>query len=564
MPHDLVLRGGELIDGTGAPARRADVAVDGDRVTAIGDLATETARREVDATGRVVTPGFVDLHTHLDAQVAWDPLMTSSSWHGVTTVLTGNCGVTFAPVAPDGHAWLAEMMESVEDIPRDAILSCLPWDWRTFPEFLDSVQRLRPALNVVGLVGHCAVRHHVMGERALGEEPPTPAELARMREIAAESVAGGAVGYSTSRLLAHRVPDGRPVPGTFSSIEEYEAIADGMSEAGGGVFQAVLDFEGKFEHEIRLLRAMARRARHVLFSAGVGNEPTDAAGFWGATLADVRANDGRITAIGMTRPSGMMIGLQQVPPVLGSRWRALMSLPTVEDRLVALADASTRAALVEEGRARGTWQDPRFIHPLGTGEVPDWGIDPGSAETGSVAAIAERTGRHPVEVIVERMLESRGREFFNAWFYNRNLPSLPAFLRLDEVCPGLGDAGAHAGQICDADAPTHFLAAWCRERHVAELPEAVRRLSSQPASVLGLVGRGTVAVGGFADLNVFDPAGLQPGYPEYVHDFPNGKGRLRVGSAGYAATIVNGELVTEQGRHTGNRAGRVLREFARG
>ena len=241
-----------------------------------------------------------------------------------------------------------------------------------------------------------------------------------------------------------------------------------------------------------------------------------------------------------------------------------MSLPTVEDRLAALADASTRAGLVEEGRVRGTWQDPRFIHPLGAGEFPDYGIDEGERGVGPVAAIAERSGRHPVEVIVERILESRGRELFNAWFYNRNLPSLPAFLRLDEVCPGLGDAGAHAGQICDADAPTYFLAYWCRERRVADLPEAVRRLSSQPASVLGLVDRGTVEVGRFADLNVFDPALLQPGYPEYVHDFPNGKGRLRVGAKGYAATIVNGWVVTEQGRNTGSRPGRVLREFARG
>jgi len=559
VAHELIIRNGNLIDGTGSAARRADVAVDADRITAIGDLSSEVATREIDAAGKVVTPGFVDLHTHLDAQIAWDPMMTSSSWHGVTTVLMGNCGVTFAPVTSDNRSYLAEMMESVEDIPRDAILDGLPWDWETYPQYLDSVERLRPSLNVVGLLGHCAVRYHVMGERSLGDEMPTSDELARMRDIVAESIAGGAVGYSTSRILVHVVPDGRKVPGTFSSIDEYLAIADGMNDAGGGLFQAVLDFETKFQHEIDLLRAMARRGGRVLFSAGVGNGDSDAAGFWGATLGDICAKDGDITAIAMTRPSGTLMGLHQVPPVAGSRWRSLMSLPTLADRLAALADASTRAELIEEGKVRGTWYDPRHIHPLGNGAVPDYGIETDE----SLAVIAEREGRHPVEVIVDRLLESEGRELFNVWFFNRNRANMPAFFNLDEVCPGLGDAGAHAGQICDADAPTHYLSYWCRDRRITALPEAIRRLTSQPAGVLGLVDRGTVAVGGFADLNVFDPAALEVGYPEYVHDFPNGKGRLRVGSSGYAATIVNGVVVTEQGRNTGARPGRVLREFAR-
>ena len=207
MKYDLIIRGGSVVDGSGKPAARADVAVNGDRIAAIGLLADATAEREIDATGMVVSPGFVDLHTHLDAQVGWDPYMTSSSWHGVTTVLMGNCGVTFAPVVEQDRAFLAEMMESVEDIPRQAILDGLPWDWETYPEYLDSVQRLRPALNVVGLVGHCAIRTQVMGERSLGDEDPTPQELGRMADIAEESVAGGAVGFSTSRILLHFVPD---------------------------------------------------------------------------------------------------------------------------------------------------------------------------------------------------------------------------------------------------------------------------------------------------------------------------------------------------------------------
>lgn len=560
MAHDVIIKGGTVIDGTGSAGVRADVAIDADRITAIGDLsAAAVADRVIDATGKVVTPGFVDLHTHLDAQVAWDPYMTSSSWHGVTTVLTGNCGVTFAPVAEGSRSYLAELMESVEDIPREAILGGLPWDWETFPEYLDSVQRLRPALNVVGLLGHCAVRYHVMGERSMTDEPPTADDLARMREIAAEAVAGGAVGFSTSRILVHTVPDGRKVPGTFAPIDEYLAVADGMNESGGGLFQAVLDFDTKFQHELELLRAMARRGGHVLFSGGVGNGNTDAAAFWDKTLGDIRANDGQITSVAMTRPSGSLMGLHQVPPVGSGNWRAVMALPTMEQRLAALADGGTRAELIEDGKSRGTWYDPQYIYPLGPGAVPDYAVDGGD----SLAVIAEREGRHPVEVIIDRLLESEGRELFNVWFFNRNRANMPSFLNLDGVCPGLGDAGAHAGQICDADAPTHYLAYWCRDRQITSLPDAIHRLTAKPAAVLGLIDRGTLGVGKHADINVFDPERLQVGYPEYVNDFPNGKGRLRVGATGYAATLVNGEVVTENGANTGARPGRVVREFKR-
>jgi N-acyl-D-aspartate/D-glutamate deacylase len=560
MAHDLIIRNGTVVDGTGTAAVRADVAVDGDRITAIGDLSAATAVREIDAAGLTVTPGFVDLHTHLDAQIGWDPYMTSSSWHGVTTVLMGNCGVTFAPVRPDTREYLAEMMESVEDIPRRAILDGLPWDWQTYPQYLDSVQTLRPALNVVGMVGHCAVRYHVMGERSLGDDMPTDHELAQMREIAAESVAGGAVGFSTSRLLGHRVPDGRCVPGTFAPIGEYLAVADGMNDAGGGLFQAVLDFDTKAGHEVQLLQAMAERCGDVLFSGGVGDGGQTPLDFYGSFLPATRASAGRITAASMTRPSGTLMGLYQVPPVRGRAWAAVMALPTLTDRVAALKDAATRADLVEEGRRKGLIYQPDRVYPLGTGAFPDYNIEHGV----SVADLAAAAGVHPVELVIDRLIASDGHELFNMWFYNAGTSTLAELLKMDHIYPGLGDAGAHAGQICDADAATHYLAYWQRDRRLVSLPKAIHQLTQQAAAVLGLIDRGTVAVGAFADLNVFDPAALAPEYPEYVHDFPDGKGRLRVRARGYAATIVNGEVVTEQGAHTGNRPGRVLREFARG
>ena len=559
MAHDLIIRNGTIVDGTGDAGYRADIAIDGDRITAIGDLSAATATREIDAAGLIVSPGFIDLHTHLDAQVAWDPLMTSSSWHGVTTVLIGNCGVTFAPVAPDNRVFLAEMMESVEDVPRDAILDGLSWDWSTYPEYLDAVQKMRPALNIVGMVGHCAMRYHVMGERSLSDEAPTPAELNALRDIAEESVAGGAVGFSTSRILLHTVPDGRYVPGTLAPLDEYLAIADGMNAAGGGLFQAVNDFMTKPAVETELLREMARSCGDVLFSGGAGNTGNSGVEMFGKFLADTNANVGRMTMASQTRPSGSLCGLAQIAPVKGKRWKALLALPTLADRVEALKDPTVRAGLVEEGVEKGLWYDANHIYPLGTGPSPDYSETNGR----SVAQRAEELGVHPVDFVIDRLIASDGHELFNTWFFNRNVSGLEQVLAMDHVYPGLADTGAHAGQICDADMSTHYLSYWQRDRQLATLPEAVRRLTSMPAGVLGLVERGTLKVGQFADVNVFDIATLASTHPNYVNDFPGGAGRLQIGALGYAATVVNGAVVTEQGANTGARPGRVIREFAR-
>jgi len=561
MAHDLIIRHGTIVDGTGSDGYVADIAIDGDKITAIGNLSGETALREIDATGLTVTPGFIDLHTHLDAQVGWDPYMTSSSWHGVTTVLMGNCGVTFAPVKPGDHQFLAEMMESVEDIPRDAILNGLAWDWETYPEYLDSVEKLNPALNIVGMVGHCAVRYNVMGERSLTDEPASPSEMLQMANIVEESIAGGAVGFSTSRILLHVVPDGRYVPGTLAPIDEYLAIADGMNAAGGGIFQSVNDFQTKAQHEFTLLREMATACGDVLFSGGVGNEPHSGRGvdMFGAFMQDTRAQGGRITSAAMTRPSGSLCGLAQISPVKGKKWRAVMELPTVADRVAALRNDSIRAGLIEEGKEKGMWYDPNHIYPLGTSQTPNYNEQNGV----SIAALAATAGVHPVELVIDRLIESEGKELFNTWFFNRNTDALESFLNLEHVYPGLADTGAHIGQICDADATTHYLSYWQRERNAVTFPEAIHKLTSKAAAVLGLIGRGTIAVGNFADINVMNPAAVRSAQPEYEYDFPGSTGRLKIRAHGYAATLVNGKVVTEQGAHSGARPGRVLREFAR-
>jgi len=571
MAHDLVIRNGTVFDGTGGAGQRADVAVDGERVTAVGDLDGEVGEKTIDAAGLAVTPGFVDVHTHFDAQLFWDPMATSSSWHGVTTVLMGNCGIGFAPATPDAAAKLAMMMESVEDIPREAILGSLPWTWTTFPEYLDAVEQVRPALNVAGMVGHCAMRYHVMGDRSLGEEPPTRAELDQLAAIAEESVAGGAIGFSTSRYLGHIIPDGRKVPGTFAQVEEYVAVADGMNRAGGGLMQAVNDFYTKAKHEVGLLQTMAQRAGDVVFSTELGLTQLAADAYVDGTsqssvqdfdrfLRDTRIRSGRITAAAMGRPSGLLIGLHQVSPVKGPKWEQLLQLATLQARVEALKDSATRAELIEEGQRLGLRNPAHLIYPLGNAELPDWGLSGGR----SVADLAAEAGVHPIEVIVDALVESDGRVMFNDWFFNQDPARLGDLLALENVCIGLSDTGAHAGMFCDADMSTFFLSHWVRDRKIMPLEKAIGKLTSKPASVLGLIDRGTLRPGAYADINVFDPATVTGLYPEYVQDFPNGTGRLRTRAVGYAATVVNGEVVTEQGSHTGARPGKVLRKFSRG
>jgi N-acyl-D-amino-acid deacylase len=571
MAHDLLIRNGTVFDGTGAAGQRADVAVDGERITALGDLADQVGKKTIDAAGLVVTPGFVDVHTHFDAQLFWDPMATSSSWHGVTTVLMGNCGIGFAPAGPGAAAKLAEMMESVEDIPREAILGSLPWTWATFPEYLDAVQQVKPALNVAGMVGHCAMRYHVMGERSLGEDPPTAAELDQLAAIAEESVAGGAIGFSTSRYLGHIIPDGRKVPGTFATVDEYAAIADGMNRAGGGLMQAVNDFYTKAKHEVGLLQAMAQRAGDVVFSTELGLVKLAADAYLDRTsessvedfdrfLRATRAGSGRITAAAMSRPSGLLLGLYQVAPVKGPKWERLLQLPTLQERAAAMKDSATRAELVEEGQRLGMRNPAHLIYPLGNAELPDWGLSGGR----SVADIAAEAGVHPIEVIVDALVESEGRVMFNDWFFNQDPSRLGDLLRLENVCVGLSDTGAHAGMFCDADMSTFFLSHWVRDRKIMPLEQAIGKLTSKPAAVLGLIDRGILRTGAYADINVFDPARVTGLYPEYVQDFPNGTGRLRTKAVGYAATVVNGQVVAEQGSHTGARPGKVLRKFSRG
>ena len=546
MAHDLVIRAGTLVDGTGAAPKEGDVAIDGDRISAVGRVGGK-GRREIDASGLAVTPGFVDLHTHLDAQIGWDPQMTPVSWHGVTTALLGNCGVTFAPCRPKDVELLAAMMETVEDIPKEAILTGLPWDWEGYGGYLDAIERLRPALNVAGMVGHCAVRFYVMGERAV-EEQATPEERARMADVVAESIDAGAVGFSTNRYPPHKLPDGRSIPGTFADPIELVDISRAVGPRNG-LMQAV---GANFE----VLKAMAETTRgRILFSYGTGPQP--GAGQAQAENLAKLCKHGDITAITQVRGSGFMFGLQSALPVQGETWGALRKMRLAE-RLTAIRDPDTRAKLVAEGREMKRQLPLGNVFYLGDGESPNYAAPADQ----SLEAMAAAAGEHWVETFLRLSLETNGRALFNLRMFNQSLKELGDLFKSEHIFPSLGDAGAHVSQIMDAGWPSFVLSHWIRDAGLYSLEEGVRRLTSGPARVLGLADRGRLAAGLKADVNVLDPAAVAERQPELVHDFPGGAPRYIQKSIGYKTTIVNGAVTVEDGEHTGERAGKVLRHRA--
>lgn len=563
MAHETIISGGTVIDGTGAEARKADVAIDNGRISSIGDLSGEQAGNTIDASGKIVTPGFVDLHTHLDAQIGWDPEMRPSSYHGVTTALIGNCGVTFAPCSKDNRQYLAELMEAVEDIAANAIIDGLPWNWTTFGEYLDTVQSLRPTLNVVGMCGHSAIRFEAMGDKSCDEGVQADdRELQRIVDLVKESVEGGAVGFSSSRFLGHRVPDGRLTPGTWANPRETEAIQKAVVEAGGrgGLFQVAPDMRTRYQVEREMFERGAELGCQVLFSGGTGPDGDGGVSNWSEFLQRNNEAGRKITSICHTRPSGSFFGLAQQAFLRTPAWRELMKLPTIADRVAAMKVPETREKLIAEAVEKGGFgPTARILHPMGTDEYPDYDLE----NTKNLAKLAEDEGKDPVEVYVDRLIASDGKELWNLWAFGGALQNQWNYMRLPYVVPMLGDAGAHVGQFTDADSPTFLLGQLTRDRGVYTLPEAVHRITGKSAEVLGLKERGEIHEGWHADINVIDYENLTSCHPEYVNDFPHNGGRLVVKSRGYDATLVAGQVVIEDGEYTGHRPGEVIREFIR-
>ena len=556
MTHDIVIRGGTIVDGTGGEPRPGDVAIDDGRITALGTVDGE-GRREIEASGKIVTPGFIDLHTHLDAQMGWDPDMTPVSWHGVTTALIGNCGMTFAPCKPEDRDLLAGMMETVEDIPKEAILGGLAWDWEQYGEYLDSVERLGTAVNVAGLVGHAAVRYYVMGDRSFAEDP-TDAEVAQIVDIVERSIDQGAWGFSTNRFEPHRAPDGRSIPGTFAPIGELEQIAavvgekDGLVQAVGADFDVMRAISDHAENRVLFSYALELFDDGKRVEMGAVAELPAGAGAKAAASLDALCGDRDITAIAHVRGSGLVFGLQSMLPVQGEAWTALSTLD-LPGRLAKIRDPQTRAELIDEGK-----RDPgRFsvdkAFPLGNTDVPDYTSDT------SLAAIAEAADEHWVETFLRVADETDGRALFNYRMFAGSIDEQAELFKSAHLYPGLGDAGAHVSQIMDAGWSSFMLSYWHRERGFYSLGEVIERMTSGPARVVGLADRGVLAEGMRADVNVIDLDAVTELQPELVHDFPGGAPRYIQKAKGFAATIVNGQLSVVDGELTGTRAGMVLR-----
>ena len=567
MSHDIVIRGGEVADGSGGAPVRADVAIDGSRITAVGSI-DERGRRELNADGRLVTPGFVDIHTHLDAQLFWDPSASPSCWHGVTTVAIGNCGVTFAPVRPDSRQYLAEMMESVEDIPADAIMEGLDWSWETFGDYIEALDRRPLGVNVGGMVGHSALRYYVMGERSLGEEPPSADELAEMSALLKEAMQRGALGFSTSRTFLHTVPDGRPVPGTYAAPEELSALAAVLAQEGRGVIEAAArigERDGPTRQnsvaELAWMEQVSRESgRPVTFAMTQSDRRPDLWSWVMNETAAARSRGADLRPQTTARGSGILYGLViRTPYDSRPGWAELLTKP-LADKLVCLSDAQYRDRLISEAdepldeSGPLALKDPAKIYLLPPG-LAHYNV---SAEN-SLAAYAARRDLSPAAAFIELSLESDGRMLLYYPVLNQDLEAVAQMITIPEVMLGLGDAGAHVATIMDASQSTYVLTHWVREKKLLDVGHAVRKLSAEGAEFFNLDGRGTITPGGYADINIIDFDKLQVNAPEFVHDFPQGAGRFSQRAVGYDYTLVNGQVAVDHDELTGELAGRTVR-----
>jgi N-acyl-D-aspartate/D-glutamate deacylase len=572
--HDLVIRGGKLVDGTGAPARKADVAVEAGRIAAVGD-GVGAGREEIDARGKLVTPGFVDVHTHYDGQATWDSLLTPSCWHGVTTVVMGNCGVGFAPVRPGNEDFLIGLMEGVEDIPGTALAAGMKWGWETFPEYLDVLERIPHALDVGTQVAHGPVRTYVMGERGARNLPATPEDIAKMAAIVKQAIQAGALGFSTSRTIVHRAIDGEPVPGTFAAEDELFGIGRALGQLGQGLFElapagAMGEDLAAPEKEVAWMRRLSKEiGRPVSFALAQHDAASDLFRRILALCREANAEGSRLAPQVGSRPTMLLIGHQTFHPFSNRpTYKQLEGLP-LPARVAKLRDPEIRRRILSEDNAAS---DPRVavvmaliqqglhkIFPLG--DPPDY--EPGPDQ--SIAAIAKREGRDPFEVLYDQMLLLDGRQLLMLAilsYSDGDLEALREMLEHPDSAFGLGDGGAHCGAICDASMTTFLLTHWARDRKRGPrlpLEWVVRKMTRDTAELYGLQDRGVIAPGKKADLNLIDLEKLRLGLPELVFDLPAGAKRLIQRAQGYEATIVGGQVTFRNGDSTGALPGRLVR-----
>ena len=558
-----VIRGGTVVDGTGAPARTADVAISNGVITEVGRVDDPTART-IDADGLLVTPGFVDIHTHYDGQASWGERMIPSSWHGVTTVVAGNCGVGFAPVVPDDHVRLIELMEGVEDIPGVVMHEGLAWNWESFPEFMDSLDDRPFDVDVAVQVPHAALRLHVMGERGAQREVARTEDIDAMARIASEGIEAGALGFTTSRTLNHRTSKGEYTFTLTAEADELVGIARAIGRTGKGVLQGVSDF-ADVDAEFSIFRSMGEASgRPVSFSLAQVRGDTYRRQL--DLLSDANAAGVVMRGQVAPRPVGLMLGLEcTLHPLLTNRaYREISQLPLAE-RVAAMSDPQFKARVLaadaaQHGSKPGGRIIDEFARMFELGDPPDYEPDPAS----SIAARAAREGRSALDLAYDLLLGDGGRSILDLPFLNYadgNLDAVGEMLAHPHTVVGLGDGGAHLGTICDASFPTTLLTLWVRDRdrQRLELSFAVQRHTSATARTVGLLDRGVLAPGYRADVNVIDFDRLRARRPEIHHDLPAGGRRLLQAADGYVATLVKGEITYENGEAAGALPGRLVR-----
>ncbi len=563
--HDLVIRGGNIVDGTGEAARTGDVAIDGDRVTSVGGTAGP-AQREIDASGLLVTPGWVDIHTHYDGQVTWDPHLTPSCWHGVTTVVMGNCGVGFAPAKPDRHEWLIGLMEGVEDIPGTALAEGINWSWESFPEYLDALDAMPRSLDVGTQVPHGAVRAYVMGERGAKNGKPTAEDIEQMAAIVKEGIAAGGLGFSTSRTMLHRAIDGEPVPGTYAEEDEIFGIGRVLGELGQGVFEMASDLAPE-EKELDWMERLSRETGRPVTYALLQNDFDPAQ--WERLLKateQAAARGSKVTAQIAARPTSLLLGFESTahPFMAHPSYEAIAHLPLPE-RVERMRDPAFRKRILSE--------KPNFENPVAgfiasafhklfpLGDPPDY--EPTADK--SVTAIAEREGKPAEEVVFDLMMQRDGRELLYFPFLNYtgfDFEPIRTMLMHPQTVNSLSDGGAHCGIICDASTPTYLLTHWARDRSRGErlpLEYLVKRQTQDTARLYGFEDRGTLEPGMLADVNVIDFENLSIAAPQMVFDLPADGRRLIQKASGYRTTVKSGRITFENGEATGEMPGKLLR-----
>jgi N-acyl-D-amino-acid deacylase len=567
MGLDLLIKNGTIVDGSGMPRYRADVGVSGGKIVEIGRIRA-AAERVIDADGLIVAPGFIDGHTHMDAQIAWDPLGSCSCWHGVTSVVMGNCGFALAPCKPEDREWFARCLTAVEDIPTEAMLAGIDWNWQTFPEYLANVERLPKGLNYGMYIGHSALRMYVMGRRGL-EDAATEDDLRTMEAAVAEAVRAGALGFSTSRATTHITPDGTPVASRIAEWEEIDRLVGAMAKLDAGIFQIGPDISGGEAQRVfyeRLRRVALETGRPIMFGTlatkqGIDPNPWD---YTTRYIDETVAMGGRMYGQATTRSINAVFSLKSYLPFDGlPAWKEIRALPFAEQKR-RLADPEVRRRLIADeaqmkpkgselqggGAATTDPRKPDYANLFPMLDV-DWD-DP------SVADLARRQNKQPVEVIIDLCLENDDRVFVQP-LVNESPEDVLGILKHRRTLATFSDSGAHVCQEMGSSLQTHLLSYWVRKRQQFTLEEAVRMLTFDNASAWELPGRGLVRTGYAADLVVFDEARIRPRLPTVEQDLPGGARRLVQKADGIAATIVNGTIAMENGETTGDHAGQVLK-----